>query len=109
MNPTFKKGMRVRVFNQVSDNFAGIIRAVNKRTARVEADSKYAPFTNHPYARNEDTEREQFLVPFRDLTVLEDGPSVHSGNENQPVAPGNPKSASVSAPPLAGQQKQENI
>lgn len=107
MNTAIKKGMRVRVFNQVSDNFTGIVRAINKKTARVEAEDKYPPFTNHPNARCEDQyERETFLVPFCDLTILYDAPSV--GARGSSTASGaSSENLSVPAPLAVGPVAEE--
>lgn len=83
-----KRGMRVEVFNQVSNNFTGTIIALNRRTVRVRAD-KPVPFTNHPEART-DHEGEDYLVPYGDLRL----PSPELVDNDSPkasVSPAKPK------------------
>lgn len=57
-------GMRVKIFNQVSDDFHGHIEALNKRTARIKVDEKIQPFTEHLDAREPYDDGWYKLVPY---------------------------------------------
>lgn len=72
MSEHFKKGERVKVFNQVSRDWIGIVEAVNKYTYRISVErlpSGNLPtvFTHHRSTREEKAEAE-YLVPFMDAT-----------------------------------------
>lgn len=65
-------GRRVSVFNQLGDNFTGVITAINKRTARVRPDAKYRAvgiFANHRSVYRVESDCIEFLVPFNDCTL----------------------------------------
>lgn len=72
----FTVGDAVEVFNQVSDNWNGVIVALNKKTARVRADCLPSGraaliFTDHKDARSGKVS-DEYLVPFHDLTKKEE-------------------------------------
>lgn len=62
-------GMRVLVFNHVSNDFTGIVTAINKKCVRVRCDEPIPPFTNHPEAR--EPREDEFLVPWYCVRVAE--------------------------------------
>lgn len=61
------RGLRVLIFNEVSDDFTGTIQAMNKKCARIRHDERISPFTLHPEARA--PRDDEFLVPWHCIRV----------------------------------------
>lgn len=61
-----KVGADILVFNQVSDNWLGVIVAVNKRSVRVRKVHDDRVFTHHEPSKSSAPHGEEYVVPFSD-------------------------------------------